>query len=85
MMDADETAIDTVGEAVELDSNGVVPAGTTAGVEPHPIWRDLYEQGLIHQPYRPEAGREIIKILAESDLADCDITTDDILRALGRR
>ena len=84
-MDHDEAAVDTVNEVVELDSSGAAPAERSAGVEPHPIWRDLYEQGLIHQPYRPEAGREIIKILAESDLADCDISTDDILRALGRR
>ena len=52
--------------------------------EPSAVWRDLHEQGLVHQPYRAGAGREIAKQLSKQEPIAPDITTEDILLALGR-
>lgn len=52
--------------------------------EPSAVWRDLHEQGLVHQPYRAGGGRKIAEYLSKQEPIAPDITTEDILLALGR-
>ena len=52
--------------------------------EPSAVWQNLHEQGLVHQPYRAGAGRKIVEQLSKQKPIAPDITTEDILLALGR-
>lgn len=53
--------------------------------EPDPVWLDLYERGLVRPPYRSlRDRRDLAEMVAEWEPLGADLTTEDILRALGR-
>ena len=53
--------------------------------EPDPVWLDLYERGLVRPPYRSLRDRRALtEVAAEWEPLGADLTTEDILRALGR-
>ena len=55
------------------------------GDEPDEVWLDLYERGLVRPPYRSLRDRHTLaEIAAEWEPLGADLTTEDILRALGR-
>ena len=55
------------------------------GDEPDEVWLDLYERGLVRPPYRNWRDRHALaEIAAEWEPLGADLTTEDILRALGR-
>ena len=68
-----------------MDRDEAAPQDAEHGdEEPSATWQNLHEQGLVHQPYRAGAGREIAEYLSKQEPIAPDITTEDILLALGR-
>lgn len=68
-----------------MDHDEAAPQHTDDGDdEPSAAWRELHERGLVHPPYRAGGGRRIAEYLSKQEPIAPDITTEDILRALGR-
>ena len=76
-MDHDETTIEPAGDptAEPID---------WGDQQPDEVWLDLYEQGLVHPPYRRPNSHELAKPISEWEPLNFKGTTEDILRALGR-
>lgn len=68
-----------------MDHDEAAPQHTDDGDdEPSAAWRELHKRGLVHPPYRAGGGRRIAEYLSKREPIAADITTEDILRALGR-
>ena len=52
--------------------------------QPDPVWLDLYEQGLVHPPYRGSNADAVADVLDQRKPVRFKGNTEDILRALGR-
>ncbi len=75
-MDHDETTIEPAGESTAEPINW-------GDQQPDKVWLNLYEQGLVHPPYQSKRTRPKLSELPPR--IQFKGTTEDILRALGRR